>query len=127
MTLEANTMIVIDFHDSKEFTAGDRTLLREFLHPEKEPLKIGYSLAHACLKPGRASRKHRLKAASEVYYILEGKGVMHIDSETQKVRKHQAVYIPPNAVQYMENTGKTDLKFLCIVDPAWKKADEDVL
>lgn len=29
--------------------------------------------------------------------------------------------------QYLENTGKNNLKFLCIVDPAWKKEDEAIL
>jgi mannose-6-phosphate isomerase-like protein (cupin superfamily) len=38
----------------------------------------------------------------------------------------QAIYIPPNAKQYIRNTGSSDLKFICIVDPAWRKEDEAV-
>ncbi len=34
------------------------------------------------------------------------------------------IVIPPNAKQYIRNIGATDLKFLCIVDPAWCPADE---
>ena len=52
---------------------------------------------------------------------------MHIDNELEKVYAGQAIYIPPNSVQYIENIGKSDLKFLCIVDPAWKKEDEEIL
>jgi len=28
--------------------------------------------------------------------------------------------------QYIENTGDSDLKFLCIVDPAWREENEEV-
>ena len=52
---------------------------------------------------------------------------MFIDNESQQVYAGQAIYIPPNAKQRIKNTGKSDLKFLCIVDPAWKKEDEDIL
>jgi mannose-6-phosphate isomerase-like protein (cupin superfamily) len=112
--------------DCQEFVAGDDSVLREFLHPDKEDLKINYSLAHAMVKPGKKTKPHKLKT-SEVYYILEGKGIMHIDDQSQEVEKGCTVYIKPGAVQYIENTGDSELKFLCIVDPAWKKEDEEVL
>jgi len=109
-----------------EFIAGDDSILRELLHPEKTDLKIHYSLAHAKVSPGQSTKPHKLKS-SEVYYILQGKGLMHIDNESEKVSPNYAVYIPPNSTQYIENTGKTDLIFLCIVSPAWKKQDEKVM
>jgi mannose-6-phosphate isomerase-like protein (cupin superfamily) len=119
-------MYIKDLKQCEEFTAGDNTVLRELLHPAKADLKLHYSLAHAVVRPGKASRPHRLKT-SEVYYIMEGEGVMHIDDESAPVRQGHAVYIPPNAKQYILNTGSSALKFLCIVDPAWRKEDEDVL
>ncbi len=51
---------------------------------------------------------------------------MHINDESAKVYPGQVIYIPPNSKQYIKNTGKTDLKFLCIVDPAWQSKDETV-
>lgn len=112
--------------DCPEFTAGDGTTFRELLHPDRAELALGYSLAHAVLKPGDASLPHRLKA-SEVYYILEGEGIMHIDDESCYVESGTAIYIPPGATQYIVNSGKTYLKFICIVDPPWRKEDEEVL
>lgn len=109
-----------------QFVAGDKTRLRELLHPDKADLAIGYSLAHALLPAGAASLRHRLRT-SEVYYILQGRGRMHINGESQEVRPGQAVYIPPQALQYIENTGQGDLAFLCIVEPAWRAEDEEVL
>ena len=120
-------MFVKDLQDCKEFIAGDNTILRELLHPDKANLKLRYSLAYAVVKSGEASLPHKLKAASEVYYILEGEGIMYIEGESAKVYPGQAIYIPPNARQCIKNTGKSDLKFLCIVDPAWQYEDEEII
>jgi len=119
-------MFIRDLKDCEEFTAGDNSILRELLHPDKEDLAIQYSLAHAILKPGQTSRAHKLKT-SEVYYILEGEGLMHINDEIQRVHGGHAIYIPPDSMQFFQNTGKKDLIFLCIVDPAWRKEDEVLL
>jgi len=111
--------------DCQEFVAGDDSILRELLHPDKTNLKIRYSLAHAEVRPGQKTRPHKLKSA-EVYYIISGHGLMHIDDRSSQVGPDCAVYIPPDSIQYIENTGTSDLKFLCIVDPAWKQQDEHV-
>lgn len=119
-------MFVKNFSHCPEFTAGDNSILREFLHPAKENIAIRYSLAHATVKKKQTTKPHRLKK-SEVYYILEGKGIMHVNNESAAVFSGCIVYIPPDSVQYIENTGYCDLKFLCIVDPAWRIQDEEVL
>ncbi len=119
-------MIIKSLASMTGFKAGDSSFLRELLHPGKEPLDIGYSLAHAVIKPGQKTAPHKLKSA-EVYYVLEGRGLMRIDGERAQVEPGQAIYIPPQAVQSIENTGPNDLAFLCIVDPAWRARDEDIL
>ncbi len=118
-------MFIRDLQDCEEFIAGDNSILRELLHPAKAELDIRYSLAHAVVKPGQTSAPHRLRT-SEVYYILEGEGIMHIGDESRSVRSGQAIYIPPGSRQYIQNSGQIELKFLCIVDPAWRKEDEEV-
>jgi mannose-6-phosphate isomerase-like protein (cupin superfamily) len=118
-------MFIRDLKDCEEFTAGDGCTLRELLHPDKAELALRYSLAHAVVAPGQTTRPHRL-TTSEVYYIMEGEGVMSINGESCAVTPGQAVYIPPNATQYIRNPGTKDLIFICIVDPAWRKEDEEV-
>ena len=118
-------MFLRDLPKCKEFTAGDNTILRELFNPLKEKMKLGYSLGHAIVKPGETTFNHRLKS-SEVYYILQGRGVMFIDNEKAGVKESQAIYIPPNSLQRIQNIGSEDLIFLCIVDPAWKPEDEEV-
>jgi mannose-6-phosphate isomerase-like protein (cupin superfamily) len=119
-------MIIRYLKDCPEFTAGDRSILRELLHPDKMDVHVRYSLAHAKVPTGKKTKRHKLRT-SEVYYILAGQGRMHIDKESIKVGARCAVYIPPNSIQYIENTGTSELEFLCIVDPAWQQADEEVL
>jgi mannose-6-phosphate isomerase-like protein (cupin superfamily) len=119
------TMFVKNLLDCEEFIAGDHTRLRELLHPDKQPLALRYSLAHAIVAVGEASTPHALKT-SEVYYILQGMGEMHINEEIQPVTEGDVVYIPPNARQFIHNCGNEPLMFLCIVDPAWRAEDEIV-
>ena len=119
-------MYISDLDECQTIIAGDGTVLRELLNPEKTELSLGYSLAHAVVPVGKTSLPHRLKS-SEVYYILSGEGEMHIDDASSIVRPGQAVYIRPHAVQWIRNTGASELAFLCIVDPAWKPEDEEVL
>lgn len=119
-------MLIKDLKKCKEIIAGDKTTLRELLNPMKDGVAARYSLAHAKVKPGETSYAHRLNS-SEVYYIIQGEGEMFIDQEKEKVSAGQVVYIPPNSVQKIKNRGKDYLAFLCIVDPAWKPEDEEVI
>ncbi|OHB78067.1 MAG: mannose-6-phosphate isomerase [Planctomycetes bacterium RBG_16_55_9] len=119
-------MLVKRLKDCREFIAADGSFLRELLNPGKSALEVRYSLAHATVVAGQRTAPHRLES-SEVYYILAGQGVMHVDEEAVEVGPNCAIYIPPRAVQYIENTGSGDLQFLCIVDPAWRPEDEEVL
>lgn len=119
-------MHLIHLNDCEPFYAGDNTLLREILHPDKANLQLRYSLAHAVVAPGLSSFKHSLET-SEVYYILQGEGMMHIDDEHEKVKPGDTIYITPKAMQFISNIGNSDLIFICIVDPAWRVEDEIIL
>jgi mannose-6-phosphate isomerase-like protein (cupin superfamily) len=121
-------MIIKTTDNCKYFKALDETLICELLHPkrEKNDLKRNFSIAHAILKPGESSLPHRMKLSVEVYFILEGKGFMHIENESEEVVPNQAIYIPPGSVQWIENIGDTDLKFLCMVNPPWNAGDEEL-
>ena len=118
-------MFIRHLDDCEEFTAGDNTLLRELLHPDKQPLSIRYSLAHATVKPGLTSFEHALET-SEIYYILQGNGLMYINDEQSEVSAGHIIYIAPKSRQCIKTIGTEDLVFLCIVDPAWRVEDEIV-
>ncbi|WP_017299994.1 cupin domain-containing protein [Nodosilinea nodulosa] len=118
-------MLIRKLLDCPEFIAGDGTQLRELLHPDRQAVSLRYSLAHAVVPVGQVSVPHAL-TTSEVYYILSGQGEMHINDEISPVEPGDAVYIPPQARQYIRNTGDQPLVFICLVDPAWRQADETV-
>ncbi len=127
--LGAIMMIVKRLKELKEIIALDDTIVREMLNPKHDtaPLQLGYSLAHATLPPKKTSLPHRFKTASEVYYILNGEGIMHIDKETEIVGPGDTIYIPPKGVQFIENIGDEDLEFLCIVYPEWQTDAEELV
>jgi mannose-6-phosphate isomerase-like protein (cupin superfamily) len=52
---------------------------------------------------------------------------MHVEEQQFEVNAGTVVYVPPNAKQYLENTGDTDIAFLCIVDPYWRPEDEELV
>lgn len=113
--------------DCDEIVAGDGTRLRELFHPGREYRFSGrYSLAHAVVEAGEQSQSHRLKS-SEVYYILSGEGKMHIGDKQAVVLPGDAFEIPPGVEQWIENDCAEPLAFLCIVDPAWRAEDEEIL
>ena len=116
-------MTVKKIQDINSIEGAEGTNIRQIFHPHNTLNGIRYSISHSTVSAGKQSLPHKMKT-SEVYYILEGKGILHLDKDSYEVSKDQAVYIPPHSKQYIENTGTSDLKFLCIVDPAWNKADE---
>ncbi len=119
-------MVHVTLTGRPEFLAGDHTVLRELLHPSKQPLALGYSMAHGTLAPGARSKWHRL-ASSEVYYIIAGHGRLAVDDSVVAVEPGSVVYVPPGSKQSLENPGPTAIEFLCLVDPAWRLEDEEVL
>ena len=44
------------------------------------------------------AREHYHKVATELYYVLEGEGVVMLDGEEHSVRKGSLVHIPPGVV-----------------------------
>jgi mannose-6-phosphate isomerase-like protein (cupin superfamily) len=119
-------IFIQDLKNGIYFQAGDQSLLCELLHPDRQDasLQMGFSLAHAKVKPGQCTLTHKLITSAEIYYILEGKGVIYIEQESAPVHPGQVVYIPPDSKQYIQNTGYLDLTFFCMDYPQWKKADD---
>ncbi len=110
----------IDFIDGNEGTK-----VKQYFHPHNTTNGINYSLAQFTLERGKKSKRHKMKS-SEIYYILEGSGKLTISNQSYLLQKDDSAYVPPNAEQFIENSGNGILRFLCIVEPAWK-ADDEVL
>jgi mannose-6-phosphate isomerase-like protein (cupin superfamily) len=99
-------IFIQDLKNGIYFQAGDQSILCELLHPDCQgmSLQMGFSLAHAKVKPGQSTMSHKLSTSTEIYYILEGEGVIHIEQESAPVHPGQVIYIPPNSKQFIQNT-----------------------
>lgn len=116
-------MIISDLAKCAAIQGGEGAMIKQIFHPHNTMLGIGYSMAQCVIEPGKRSNPHKMKS-SEIYFVTRGQGIVHIDDESSDIAENQAVYIPPLSRQFIENTGQTNLEFLCIVEPAWKQEDE---
>ena len=102
------------------------TDIKQYFNPHNTLNGINYSLAQFTLESGKKTKLHKIKS-SEIYYILEGNGKLKINSEKFELKKNDSAYVPPNSEQFLENIGSEKLRFLCIVEPAWKPEDDKLL
>jgi mannose-6-phosphate isomerase-like protein (cupin superfamily) len=89
-------------------------------------LDIDYSFTHVIIDAGKSIEPHIMKNP-EVYYVLEGEGVLYIEDVPFELSKGKLVHIPANSKQYTESTGDVDLVIFVIDQPAWAKENEQIL
>jgi len=116
-------MIVKKIEEIDAFTGQEGTQIRQIFSPDETDELIRYSIAHCTINPGKSSNPHTMKT-SELYYIIQGNGVMHVGEEQKQVKRNDVIFVPPMSKQFLENNGDTQLVALCIVDPAWRQEDE---
>ncbi len=116
------------FNEVSAFIAGDKTIIKELLHPKNDAdvSDSNYSLAYAEVLIGEASLPHILHQSSELYYILQGEGLLFIDEESVLLEKNDFALVPKGANQWIKNTGNQALQFLVIVSPPWNEGQEEV-
>jgi quercetin dioxygenase-like cupin family protein len=69
--------------------------------------------AHAVLKPGKEIESH-IDPYEEVYYLLQGQGVMTVGDERQKVAAGDAIWLPHGIPHSLENGGDEDCIILVV-------------
>lgn len=109
------------------FIAGDKTIIKEFVHPKNDAVDLNYSLAHCIVEIGKASEPHILTNSSELYVILSGEGEIFINEESEILRGGDAALVPAGATQWIRNVSDEPLVFYVIVSPPWKIEQEVVL
>jgi mannose-6-phosphate isomerase-like protein (cupin superfamily) len=62
--------------------------------------------------------EHMHKVQEQIYYVLEGEGVLTLDKERHLMRPHDYVYVPPGVRHSFTNTGTVGLVFLVVTTPA---------
>ncbi|MDA7979385.1 MAG: cupin domain-containing protein [Pirellulales bacterium] len=116
-------MDVHNIADVPAFTTKDGSEIRELL-AHRNSCITQQSLAEARLAPGLQTTPHYHRLTEEIYYILEGTGVMRMaETDEHNVGPGDAIAIPPGAVHTIANTGNGVLKFLCTCAPAYEHDD----
>lgn len=108
------------------FTTKDGSEIRELLAHRNSCIR-NQTLAEARLLPGASTTFHYHVATEEIYYVLEGRGLMQVGDERREIGPGDAVAIPPGALHQITNTGATVLKFLCCCAPGYEHEDTVLL
>ena len=115
-------MDVKNLADCEPFITKDGSEIRELL-AHRNSVIANQSLAEARVPPGATTAGHYHPKTEEIYYILEGTGLMEIGDEKRAVRPGDAIAIPPGAVHRITNSGQRVLRFLCCCAPAYEHHD----
>ena len=77
------------------------------------------SLAEEILPPGASVSPHHHEVIEEIYYVIEGEGVMKINEEEREVGEGDAIYIPRFSRHTLTNTGEEPMKIILVCGPAF--------
>ena len=73
--------------------------------------------------PSAYVAEHVHKVQEQVYYVLEGEGILTLDNESHLMRPHDYVYVPPGVRHSFTNTGLAGLVFIVVTTPADEESD----
>ncbi len=102
------------------FTTADGSTIRSILDRTNAPVQ-NQSLAEASLAAGQSTQRHHHKRTEEIYFILDGRGIMEVDGETRAVVPGDAILLPPGAWHVIR--AETPLRFLCCCAPPYSHED----
>jgi len=107
---------------SKPFITKDTSIIRSILDLSNAPVKK-QSLAEAVVKPGKSTEEHLHEKTEEIYYFVQGKGILTINNQPSTVNTGDAVLLPPGTSHKFINTGKKAAKILCCCAPPYSHKD----
>ncbi len=116
------TMEIIRKSDRASFIGQDKALVKEIASPRNTGMK-NQSVAEVTIKPGDSVLEHYHIRSEELFYILEGEGLMTVEGESGSVGKGDAVAVFPGMAHKVKNTGDNDLVMLVMCSPSY--CDED--
>jgi mannose-6-phosphate isomerase-like protein (cupin superfamily) len=70
------------------------------------------------MEPGGFQHTH-FHEPEQIYYILEGRGIMSVDGEEHSVQAGDCIFFPPFAKHGLRNTGGTVLRYLSAASPSF--------
>jgi mannose-6-phosphate isomerase-like protein (cupin superfamily) len=81
------------------------------------------SLAEEILPPGASVGEHLHRETEEIYYVVEGNGIMRVGDESTEVGPGDAILIPREQPHSLTNAGNRDMRILLVCGPAHSFSD----
>lgn len=113
-------MEIRQYPQQEPFTTKDGSKIRSLLDLNNSSV-VNQSLAEASLPSSARTTRHYHRKSEELYYILEGRGLMEIDGESREVVPGDAILIPPGA--WHQINAIEPIKFLCCCSPPYQNDD----
>ena len=112
-------MTICKWPQDDEFYTPERCYITELQNKDTDE---ACSIARARVVPGVTTKLHALRDTTERYVILEGQGAVEIDGcGPITVSAFDVVNIPAGVSQKITNTGTSDLSFLCVCTPRFRR------
>jgi mannose-6-phosphate isomerase-like protein (cupin superfamily) len=108
------TDYVVKGDDPAEFWTDERCYITELCNTGYAP---DGSLAIARVEPGVTTQLHSLTGLTEIYIVIEGRGLMEVDGNQFDIAAGDQVVIPPGVSQRVIVLGESDLRFYCLCTP----------
>ncbi len=105
---------------SQEYFSDEGCHILEILNDPSTP---AISLARARVEVGGKTRLHALSDTIELYYILQGHGLVYIGGDSREISTGDCVKIEKGVDQRIDNIGDEDLVFLCICHPRFQESN----
>lgn len=86
------------------------------VHPTNADTKH-FDFRLSSYQPKGYAEVHVHEEAENLYYILQGKGIVELDGVRHLVEPHVVVHIPPGVRHGIFNTGLEDLVFIVVASP----------
>ena len=118
-------MIVRNVEEIKEIKAHGEALYKYFFMRKdiygylgmEDVLKRLGGFWQTTVPPGKRLDPHQHEKHEQIYYLIEGSGLLRVGEEIRRVRKGDAIYIPPNTIHGFENDSEKPCTIIMVDAP----------
>ncbi|MDL2307242.1 cupin domain-containing protein [Desulfovibrio sp. OttesenSCG-928-C06] len=117
-----------DVGSTEAYTTKDLSQIRELIHPAAEEYRafgLGMSLAEAVVEESCTTASHRHDEFDEIYYCLEGAGLLYLDGEEHEFFPQSYYLIPRGTVHSLKAV--TRIRLLCICSPGYTHEGTEII
>ena len=84
-------------------------------------------MAHVIMNEGNVSLLHKHLKMTEIYFILEGEGILYHGDKALQVEKGSYLVIPPDTPHKLKNIGESNLEHLVFAIPPFNPEDIEII